>query len=328
MSFLTKYGTLWGAIPMTAGRVIWVAPSSPYTVDGRAYDASDGNSGLSPEDALSSIARAVAIANASVGEIIALLPGTHTASASIAASKAGLTFIGMPYFPTGSGGHYGVRSLRPPVTITTSASDEAINITAADNTFINIRFLPVTQQKAVDYTAAADRLRFIECMIDMTSATAHANTRGIFGSATSVAPSDIVFDRCFIVESNAGTTNGAAIDLGAAVNFLVQNCVFIKKFRASSAAWTSAVVVNDNTSGTFAYNRVMAFGGAAGDAITNWVLGATLTNAAVVLFERNIAGVNITKFAEDFAAADCDLALNYVATVAGGTGGTLITATT
>jgi hypothetical protein len=31
---------------------------------------------------------------------------------------------------------------------------------------------------------------------------------------------------------------------------------------------------------------------------------------------------------DDFAAADMDLCLNYVATVAGGTGGTLITAST
>jgi hypothetical protein len=280
-----------------------------------------------PGDALSSIAQAVSNASASNGDVIALLPGTHTATASIAASKAGLTFIGLPYLPVG-GGTRGVSTIRPPVTITTSAADEAINVTAADNTFVNIRFLPVTQQKAVDYTAAADRLRFIQCMIDLTSATAHASTRGIFGSATTVAPSDIMFDRCVAIESNAGTTNGAAIDLGAAKNFTVQNCAFVKKFLASSVAWTSAVVVNDNASGTFAYNRVMPYGGAAGDAITNWVLGAALTNAAVVLFEGNIAGVNVTKFAEDFAAADCDLALNYVATVAGGTGGTLITATT
>jgi hypothetical protein len=238
-----------------------------------------------------------------------------------------VTVIGLPYLPSEPGDH-SIRTLRPQTTVTTTAADEAINVTAADCTFINIRFLPVTQQKAVDYSAAAHRLRFIDCMVDLTVATAHASTRGIFGSATSVTPADIVFRGCVFKESNAGTTNGAGLDLGAATNFIVSNCLFIKDFLASSAAWTSAVVVNDGTTGAFMDNHWLAYGGAAGDAITNGILGASLTGAGVVFMGRNLFSVTVTKPAEDFAAADVDLALNYVSTVAGGTGGTLLTATT
>jgi hypothetical protein len=37
MAFLTKYGTAWGALPMTGGSIIWVAPAASYQVDGRTY---------------------------------------------------------------------------------------------------------------------------------------------------------------------------------------------------------------------------------------------------------------------------------------------------
>jgi hypothetical protein len=45
-----------------------------------------------------------------------------------------------------------------------------------------------------------------------------------------------------------------------------------------------------------------------------------LSNADVVLLNRNTFGVKTTVPFDDFAAADCDLVQNYVATVAGGTG--------
>lgn len=326
MGFLTKYGTAWGAIPMTGGQVHWVAPATSYTVDGRTYIASDGNDGLSPERALASINQAVTNATASVGDVICLLPGTHTVTSSVALSKAGITFIGLPYLPV-PGADYGVRTLRPQTTITTSVADEAINVTAADNTFFNIRFLPVTEQKAVDFTTAAHRLTFVDCMIDLATATAHANTRGIHATSTAQAPADVVFIRCVVKEANAGTTNGAAILLGASTNFLVADCVIYKEATASSVAWTAAITVSDASTGAFVKNRFHATGIGAGDAITAGVVGATMTGGSVILFERNIATVNVTKMASTFAAADCDLALNYVATVAGGTGGTLITAT-
>jgi hypothetical protein len=89
MGYLTKYGSMWGAIPMTGGQVFWVAPAASYTVDGRAYSASDDNDGLSPERALRTVNRACALATASVGDVIALLPGAHVTPTAAAVSKAG-----------------------------------------------------------------------------------------------------------------------------------------------------------------------------------------------------------------------------------------------
>src|SRR3990167_3407471 len=96
MAYLTKFGSLWGAIPQTAGRVFWVAPTASYTVDGRAYSASDDNDGLSPEKALVTIDRAWNLVTANVGDVIVLLPGTHSPAASIAADIAGVTMMGLP----------------------------------------------------------------------------------------------------------------------------------------------------------------------------------------------------------------------------------------
>lgn len=326
MGFLTKYGSAWGAVPMTGGLVVWVAPSASYTVDGRAYSASDDNDGLSPEKAKLTVSGAYAVCTANAGDVIALLPGTHTLSASLAASKAGVTFIGLPYLPDNATGP--VTAYRPTVTITTSAADEAINVTAADISFYNIRFLPVTQQKAVDFTTAADRLKFKHCMIDLATATAHANTRGIHATGATQAPTGVIVDGCTIVESNGGTSNGIALELGASVDFIVQRNLILKRYQASSAAWAVAVQMQDNCYGVVRDNDVTGFGGGAGDAITKAFNGVTHTTAAAVLFARNYCGVNVTKIFDDWAAADVDIANNYTATVAGGTGGTLITATT
>jgi hypothetical protein len=100
---------------MSMGKTIFVAPSASYTVGGNAYSASDDNDGLSPERAKLTISGAITNATANAGDVIALLPGTHT-SAAAALSKAGLTFVGLPYFPQAQvGGYHG---WQPQVTVT------------------------------------------------------------------------------------------------------------------------------------------------------------------------------------------------------------------
>jgi hypothetical protein len=124
MSQLTWSGSLWGAIPQTEGRVHWVSPADTYTVDGRVYSASDNNIGTRPEKALRTIAQAITNATASAGEVIVLLPGTHSPAASLAMSKAGITLMGLP---RGAGNVLGQRT-----TIAAVTGDENINVTAAD----------------------------------------------------------------------------------------------------------------------------------------------------------------------------------------------------
>ena len=322
MAMLTKYGSLWGAIPMTAGQVIWVAPEASYTVDGRAYDSSDDNDGLSPERAKRTIAGAVLAATANVGDVIALLPGTHTTTAALPVSKAGLTFVGLPYLPDGDQ-MQGI----PKVTITGTGAI-GVAVTAADVTFYNIKFVPITQFSAVTYTTAADRLRFKHCMVDMTGVVGHANTKGIISTGATQAPRACRWQGCYFKAGVATTSSGVILDLGACTEFLVENSViFHDGFVASATAWTSAVKVNDNATGIFRMNDLIASNVAV--AVTSFITGVTHTGAGAVQFIRNTTTVNTSGAPfTGWAAADCDLALNYVATVAGGTGGTLITSTT
>lgn len=322
MGFLTKYGTQWGAIPMTAGDVHWVAPAASYTVNGKTYSASDANDGLSPERAVVTISQAVSNATASVGDVIALLPGTHTTAAALAASKAGLTFVGLPYTPTDDD-DYAV----PQATITGTAAI-AVAVTAADNAFHNIRFLPVTQFQAVTFTTAANNLLFKNCLIDLKTATAHANTKGICATSATQAPRNLRFLNCYLEQANAGTTNGYAIDVGATINFIIAKSLILNHgSNGSATAWSTAVKINDNAYGIVRDNIVQST--AVGTGITKVFEGVTHTAAGAVMFLRNVSTVQTgALLIDDFAAADVDLCLNYVSTVAGGTGGTLITAST
>lgn len=322
MGFLTKWGSAWGAIPMTGGSVFWVAPSASYTVDGKAYSASDDNDGLSPERAKLTLSSAVSAATASVGDVICLLPGTHTTAAALAVSKAGLTFVGLPYMPEGDG----IQAI-PKATITGTAAI-GVAVTAADVSFYNIRFVPITQFQAVTFTTAADRLRFKHCMVDMIGVTGHANTKGITGTGATQAPTDLRVQGCYFRAGVATTSSGYALDVSAAVRYVVERClVYHDGFVASATAWTAACKVNDNSNGIWRDNDLIASNVAV--AVTGFIVGVTMTGAGQVQFIRNTTTVNTSGAPfTGWAAADADLCLNYVATVAGGTGGTLITSTT
>lgn len=323
MAMLTKYGTLWGAVPMTAGQVIWVAPSASYTVDGRAYNASDDNDGLSPERAKLTISSAIGAATANVGDVIALLPGTHS-SAAAAASKAGVTFVGLPYYPESNDSTPAI-----PQAIVTGTTGAAIAVTGADVAFYNIKFVPITAQSAVTFTTAANRLRFKHCVVDFTGVTGHASTKGIVATGATQAPRGIRFDGCFFKAGNATTSCGPAIDVGAATDFIINRCtVYHDGAVASVTAWLVAIKMNDNCQGMIRDSDFIAnaLGGAG---VTKFVEAAALTGTSVVQAFGNRASVNTGGLLlDDFAAADVELCNNYIATVAGGTGGTLITATT
>jgi len=323
MSYLTKYGTMWAMLPMTVGQVWWVAPSSGYLVDGRTYSSSDNNDGLSPERALATIAQAVTNATANAGDVIALLPGTHV-SANAAVNKAGLTFVGLPFYPQMevndlTSGLYG-----PKVIITGSASN-SLTVTADSTHFYNIKFLPITQKTSVSFSAAATNLRFNRCLIDNTGVVGHANTKGVIASG---AAAGVMFQGCVFKDSSVTTSCGAAVDLGASTHFFFDKCIVYKDGSiASGVAWTTAIVIADGCSGTF--RELDYIGTEVSVGTTKVVTAGALTGAGVVHALRCTMTVNTAGLLfDDFAAADMDLCLNYVATVAGGTGGTLITAST
>ena len=151
MALITKFGTIWGAIPNTAGRVFWVAPTSPYLVEGRAYDASDGNDGLSPERALVTVNRATVLATANAGDVIVMLPGTHSPTTAITASVAGITFMGLP---SGAGNKIFQRTV---IAGTTAAN--CINLTATDCEFAYLHVRPSIGQIGIEIGRASCRER-------------------------------------------------------------------------------------------------------------------------------------------------------------------------
>lgn len=324
MALLNRYGSIFGALPMTMGKVIFVAPSASYTIAGLAYSASDDLDGLDPRRAKLSISSAISAATASAGDVIALLPGTHTTASAAAASKAGLTFVGLPYFPQSNvGGYVG---WQPQVTVTGTAAT-AIALTAADCSFYNIRFLSVTQQISVSMTTAAARTKFVHCMVDNTGVTGHANTRGIIVTTANL-PRGVHFLGCLFKDASVTTSCGAALNLAASVDFWLYKCTIYKDGQiASGTAWTTAIILEDLSTGTF--EEVNAIISEVSVGITKVITGTTMTGAGTIHGIRCTQTVNTGGLLfDDFAAADMDLCLNYVATVAGGTGGTLISAST
>lgn len=215
MAFITKYGSLWGAIPQTSGRVFWVAPAASYTVEGRAYDASDNNDGLSPERALRTLGRALDLVTADVNDVIVLLPGTHTLSAQENVDVAGVTVMGLP----GGKGH----RMRQRAALTSSAADEVLGVTAARVEIAYLHFIAVTQQSTIEFSAAADYLYIHDCSFDMFSATAHTSTIGLQSIAASSGVTNLLVEDCYFETLGA---QGPYMDLNDVAYAEINRCVF------------------------------------------------------------------------------------------------------
>lgn len=315
MGYITKYGTLWGSIPVTGGRIFWVAPSASYTIEGRSYSASDDNDGLSPERAFLTLDYAVGRCTANVGDVILLLPGAHSYSASVAADVAGITIMGVPR------AGYAHISDRMPATgtrnvasITTTASDEIINVTAADIEIAYLHFIPAAGFAAVDFTSDADRLHVHNCTWNMTTAENTA-TMGIFCRS---AADNIIVSRCyFYVIGNQGP---AFRSVGGPIASVIQNCTFQLN---GATAWDDVIEVT-----TGAERLIIRDCDFDSDPATSIltdcvdVTGNTADGEVAIIGCRIPVGADL---AQGTATADYTLLNNYIATVSGGTGGTLQT---
>ena len=185
MAYITKFGTLHGAEIKATGRFFFVAPASPYIVDGRAYDASDENDGESPERALSTVSRAVTLAGISRGgaaisnakDTIVLLPGTHTATALIRIQTAGITITGLP----GTVSFDGSMPISTDTVLTTSASQHLLSVEASNFTLGNVTLRPLTGFIAVIFrnNPTVNNFNVKNVVIDMHTPAVSANTGGI-----------------------------------------------------------------------------------------------------------------------------------------------------
>lgn len=275
--WLTKFGREYGQTPRRMGNTYFVAPSASYTISGpqgqRSYSASDDNDGLSPERALRTVTRAVALTVASAGDIIMLLPGTHTVTATVT-PVAGSTIIGeQPAF--------GGRRWAKPTTILTirGTSDELLNIAADD---IEIGYL--TLQGTATYsivsfqtTGAIKGFYLHDYLIDMDyksgiSIDSHGidfgNRAG--GQGRSRIGSTIAVATAYL-ENGVHLSNGAN---GQALHLATCSVhAFNLRFHNSAGTWASPVVIATNTDETLIDSCVWTTGATMNVAVSGYVAG-------------------------------------------------------
>ena len=239
MGYITKYGSFWGMLPQTAGRVFWVANADSYTVEGRTYSSSDNNDGLSPERAFRTIDYAIGQTTASVGDVIVLLHGTHTVTASVAVDVAGITITGIPGNIPNAGARVPSGGTRRRTSVVSSSGD-AFTVTAADVEICHIHFDDLAATQCIDASAAADRLYVHDCGF-LLDATADTNTMAIhFSQSTTGSADHVLIQNCHFI---AGAANGPAVRaLGTVIGLTIENSTFRL---VGAAAWSKAITVID-----------------------------------------------------------------------------------
>ena len=250
MPYLTRYGSYWGTVPTTSGNVYWVAPTATYTVEGRTYSSSDNNDGLSPERALATLAQAVTLVTASAGDVVVLLPGTHTMTAVATLSKAGVTYTGMPGSSPIVTGRMAGSGARNKTAVTASASTNTFNITAADVEIAYMHFTAVSAQRSISLSNLADRAYLHDLTFDMSAAES-TSTIGIglnfSGTGTTTRLDDVHIRNCFW--SVSGGQGGAVEAANTCTNTVIEASTFLL---TGDTAWANAILFGTGVSlGTF-----------------------------------------------------------------------------
>ncbi len=311
MGFLTKWGSAWGDIPLTTGRMFWVAPSS-YTIEGRAYSSSDNNDGLSPERALSTINQAVTNATADVGDTIMVI-GACTFTATQTISKAGLRIFGLPGGPVDPAAT-GTRTTRFASSITTSGSVDLLTITAARTEVAYLHLVPVAGKAGINL--AADDLNAHDLTWNITTA---ANTATFGISVTGASARPRISNNYVYVSDNQGPfLRCAAATAGMDGGIFRRSMIVL----AGTTAWDDVVEITTGVDNfQIADNDFVASSGAV---FTQCVNVTGNTNDHAVMVARCIHPV-ASGFTTATATSDIVLVNNYIATIRGGTGGTLTT---
>ena len=276
MSFITRYGSIFGTIPPTTGRLYFVAPAGTYVIDGRTYSSSDNNDGLSPERALATIAQFVTNASASQGDTAILLEGTHTLTSVVNISKAGLTILGVH-------SQYGRQNFtNPKVAISAIGSTINIfNVTSNNFELGYVTMIPANTLSGIVFgtgnstgtggsnATGVDGLYVHDCLFRMgvggtdlgtvginfgyRSATANLTGRGTARLASTFGLATAYIENCVFRSDKA---SGPAID-AATCNIWVKGCRFVR-----NATWTTQIMVATNASSFLLEDAVfMGFGG-------------------------------------------------------------------
>lgn len=312
MGYITKYGAFWGQVPQTSGRIFWVAPAASYTVEGRTYTASDSNDGLSPERAVLTIDYAVGLCTANVGDVIVLLPGSHTVTATVTLDIAGITITGIPGDIPHSSAHSAGAGARCRSQVTTSeAAGNIFTLTGAgdDVEIAYIHFNLITQGDGIVIPLGADRPYIHDCTFACVG-TASATSECIhFSSSTTGSVTGAVIRNCYFLAS--GNQGPAIRALGTVYGLKIESCTFELQ---GTAAWDDAIEILDaGTLGTLIRDCDFVQPTSATTVITNGidVTGVT-TNGATNIYRcyftgDAMVGVNASA-TPDILVSDCWMA--------------------
>jgi hypothetical protein len=321
MGYITRYGGFWGQVPVTSGRIYWVAAGDTYTVEGRTYSASDGHDGLSPERALRTIDYAVGLCSADVHDVIVLLPGAHTQATTVTLDIDGITITGMPGANPVAGSRTNSGAAVNRTSVTTSGSVHVFTVTGADVEICNLHLIPAAGYAAIAPSAAADRMYVHDCTFNMSTA-ANTATMGVDITFTTTASvlSDVVIRNCYCyVSDDQGPFVRAS---GTCNELLIEHCTTML---VGDTAWADAIEVTTASLGTIIRDcdfLVRASGTAISDVID--VAGATVDGSSTIMRCYFAVGSDALVNGN---VADNQCAENYLLQAAASVGGTLVLST-
>lgn len=325
MSYLTRYGTIWGQIPRTTGRMFWVAPAASYTIEGRSFSSSDNHDGLSPERALRTIANAITLATASVGDVILLLEGTHTVTAAIAVSKAGLTFWGVGSSPER------FNAFQPRTIIAaTGTSVPLFNITAGNTEIGFVDLRPTTAYSAISFQtlSAINGFYLHDFHIDLETPAVSIGTFGVdfayrtagtfqgdsaakLGSGAVSAVSNVLIEDG-VIESDGAQGMGIVT---ATCYGLIRNV----RLYNSVGTWATPFAVATSTDNFEVKECIWTTGGTM-DLCIDGTNADTADGVHIqdCRFPRNVSVTGATGPIRGFSTSEANLIENYIADASGG----------
>ena len=241
------------------------------------------------------------------GDVIVLWPGAHTPTAAVTIAKNGVQIFGPEAW-------FGEECQKPSAIFTPPAASDGFTVTGTDVGFRGITIVPITQKVGITFSAAALRLKVTKCHFDMNVAVAHTSTKGII--ATGAAVDAFIKGNTFY---SLGA-HGPFITVTGLLNYAIKENDFIV---LTGGTMASGILVGAAAQGLIQKNNF--FGGTLTAAIDG--TGATVAGSCRI-FDNNF-GVLCTVPIDNFSATNLtDLKDNRLATIGGGTGGTLIAANT
>ena len=242
------------------------------------------------------------------GDAIVFLPGAHTLTvADSPVAKNNLSIWGPEAWA-------GLPVQKPSAIITSLAASNGMAVTGTDVSLRGITIVPITAKIGVNFSAAALRGLVTGCHFDMNVAVANVATKGIMVSGAAV---DLKVKSNYFYSLGA---HGPFITVTGLINYTIDDNDFVV---LTGGTMANAILVGAAAQGLINKNRFY------GGTLTAAVDGTGATVAASCRIFDNAFGVLCTVPIDNFSATNLtDLKDNRVATIGGGTGGTLISVNT